>query len=483
MRKISLVIILLISTMFCNSKIWYVKEGGSGLKDGSSWGNAAEDLPVLLQNPNVDQDTIWSSQGRLKPNVDDTIFVAQGTYSPIVIWDPANYDSINSMYRTSHRGRIKIFGGFSGKESSLSDRINWPMNESIIDGEGKYSCLWIEGQDSIHNQYSKDIVIDGFTLRNGFGEGAAIRIVHNSPLLSNLNIVDNVGNPILWFENCDFDTLDRYSNVLLLYNSVIARNVVYNESSNNYPDNIMYFNSSQVYFMNTTIAENLHYNQSYYNYVGFYLTNNSNINIINSIIYFNSCGKLYEYDLYFQPNLLLFNYCDVQNSRGSMNWGCSNESNGGFNIDKDPSFIDTHNLNYMISKDSPCYNTANNIIYHSLINCNPFNLNHFRNYDVNSNSRFYDNILDMGACEYSPNVNVSPQNIKTIYDYCCIEDHVLTIHENIDYDYMIICDITGKVMYNNYCQNTRRQYLIGGYYILSLLKDNSVVYSTKILIY
>ena len=97
------IIIFMLLFVFANScfgKIWYVKEGGAGVKDGSSWSNAAEDISDLLQNPYINPTTVWSSQGRLKPPPDDTIFVACVVYSPIQIWGPDNY-VVN--YRTSYR--------------------------------------------------------------------------------------------------------------------------------------------------------------------------------------------------------------------------------------------------------------------------------------------------------------------------------------------------------------------------------------------
>ncbi len=62
MKKIVYILCFLMNTILCNSKIWYVKEGGSGNKDGSSWSNAAEDITALLQDPSVNQNSMWSSQ-------------------------------------------------------------------------------------------------------------------------------------------------------------------------------------------------------------------------------------------------------------------------------------------------------------------------------------------------------------------------------------------------------------------------------------
>ena len=52
---------------------------------------------------------------------------------------------------------------------------------------------------------------------------------------------------------------------------------------------------------------------------------------------------------------------------GSSNWNLSVAIDSGFNIDKIPLFIDTHNLEYGISKSSPCYNAGNNFLYYSLL--------------------------------------------------------------------------------------------------------------------
>lgn len=82
----------------------------------------------------------------------------------------------------------------------------WYDKESIIDGDSTYKCIWIENQYKGTDQYKKEIVIDGFTLENGYGQGAAIRIVNNTPLLSNLKIQDIVGRTI-YVANCNSSDL------------------------------------------------------------------------------------------------------------------------------------------------------------------------------------------------------------------------------------------------------------------------------------
>ena len=62
-RIVTLILILIICFSNSYSTIWYISEGGSGTKDGSSWGNAAADFPDLLQDYTVNPSQKWDTQG------------------------------------------------------------------------------------------------------------------------------------------------------------------------------------------------------------------------------------------------------------------------------------------------------------------------------------------------------------------------------------------------------------------------------------
>ncbi|MDD5975137.1 MAG: hypothetical protein PUC14_05345 [Bacteroidales bacterium] len=136
-------ITLLLIICFTNSyaTIWYVSEGGKGTKDGTSWSNAAADFPDLLQDPTVNPSQKWDTQGPIRPNPGDTIFVRYGTYSPIFLWHGETIDPNTNDYYQSHANLIHIYGGFSGNETSLEERTNWKYYESIIDGQNNYNCI------------------------------------------------------------------------------------------------------------------------------------------------------------------------------------------------------------------------------------------------------------------------------------------------------------------------------------------------------
>lgn len=215
-KQISLIIMLSL-VMAANSlyaKIWYVSEGGRGTMDGTSWDDAASDIMNILPafhaidtvDTNNNRATLFvidslylNRQGFCQPS--DTIFVSEGRYSPLFIWHGegcgGNFTQtstiVDSLYGNYYHNRIYIFGGFEGTEHDLSERV-LGLHPSIIDGRGQNFCVWIEGRSNV--------ILDGFTLQNGIGEGSAIRAVDCSSLFSNLTITANRSDACtLYFES------------------------------------------------------------------------------------------------------------------------------------------------------------------------------------------------------------------------------------------------------------------------------------------
>jgi hypothetical protein len=106
--------------------IIYVTPTGTG--DGSSWANATN-----LENAVIS--TTFGTQ----------IWVRQGTYLPLKIVEVPSC--------------VKVFGGFAGTETQLSQR-NFINNPTIIDAQRKF------GPVVFLNRFS---TIDGFTVRDGAG--------------------------------------------------------------------------------------------------------------------------------------------------------------------------------------------------------------------------------------------------------------------------------------------------------------------------
>ncbi|MCG2590997.1 choice-of-anchor Q domain-containing protein, partial [Rhodohalobacter sulfatireducens] len=166
------IIILLVASMTSLAAvaeaqtIRYVKEGGTG--DGSSWANASGDLQEMI-SASISGDEVWVAGGIYKPvrPLDDL-----GGSN-----DPTNKD--NSFFIAS---RVKVYGGFAGNESSLSERdLSIKENRSIlsgdIDGDGV-----TDDDNAFHVVVLASGILDGFTVTGGYANnsfGGSVQVSEN----------------------------------------------------------------------------------------------------------------------------------------------------------------------------------------------------------------------------------------------------------------------------------------------------------------
>lgn len=145
-QKITLSLLLLIVSFSAQSANRFVTPSGAGTMDGSSWGNAAVGSSL--------QATIDAcSPG-------DTVWVACGTYLPTTGNDP----SVSFHMRNG----VKVFGGFQGTETALSQRSINCGPCSILSGEinapglgdNSYTVVWNDELDT-------NAILDGFVIRDG----------------------------------------------------------------------------------------------------------------------------------------------------------------------------------------------------------------------------------------------------------------------------------------------------------------------------
>lgn len=112
--------------------IIYVTPTGSGLKDGSSWENAASDIQVAIDaaaSVEEDKPTVWISKGNY--------YI---THSEKEITDDEQF------FITSNN--INVYGGFNGDESPNYDLLlrDFVNNASIIDMQDKCQGLYVTGK-------------------------------------------------------------------------------------------------------------------------------------------------------------------------------------------------------------------------------------------------------------------------------------------------------------------------------------------------
>lgn len=125
----------------------YVKVGGAGNKSGNSWANAMEDLQQAI---NV------TCTG-------DSIFVAQGTYVPTRAVN--NIGTISLGNRDNAfllKNNVKLFGGFNGTETNLSDRST--IYETKLSGNlgGNIRAYHVVVGVNVEN-----VILDGFSIVDG----------------------------------------------------------------------------------------------------------------------------------------------------------------------------------------------------------------------------------------------------------------------------------------------------------------------------
>ncbi|MEO6949495.1 MAG: hypothetical protein ABI123_07700, partial [Ginsengibacter sp.] len=152
--------------------IRYVKAGTTG--DGTTWSSSSGDIQLMI-NQSAPGDQVW---------------VATGTYTPI--YNAENMDGSNPNDRNNAfvmKEGVSLIGSFAGNEKLLEDRTMDVIenNPSILSGDIGTP------NDSLDNTYHVMIsvnctnasLIDGFTIKDGNGNGGGSLIVNSIPILQN----------------------------------------------------------------------------------------------------------------------------------------------------------------------------------------------------------------------------------------------------------------------------------------------------------
>ncbi|MDQ6476867.1 right-handed parallel beta-helix repeat-containing protein [Dyadobacter sp. LHD-138] len=145
----------------------YVKSGSSG--SGSSWGNAFGDLQEAINA---------ACSG-------DTLFVAIGSYRPTRKANAPDIITLNNRDNSFVlKNGLKIFGGFAGTETSITQRANGNLHATILTGDfnnndnvsGSGSSLAITGntENAYHVLIAAgigNVLLDGISIRGGYASG------------------------------------------------------------------------------------------------------------------------------------------------------------------------------------------------------------------------------------------------------------------------------------------------------------------------
>ncbi|MCJ8292459.1 MAG: T9SS type A sorting domain-containing protein [Crocinitomicaceae bacterium] len=197
MRNIFLTLLLTLVSSISFSVTIYVDLTATGGNDGTNWTNAFVDL----------QDAIALSV------FGDEIWVSQGTYKP------TTGTSQNTSF--SIKNGTKIYGGFTGTETMLSQR-DFETNATVLSGEiGSGSAGDNSHVVAYFNNVANQTRLDGFTVTAAYHNGVSAygggaKVVASSPIIANCNFFGNYAEDgggainhsvsgILTLEDCIFD--------------------------------------------------------------------------------------------------------------------------------------------------------------------------------------------------------------------------------------------------------------------------------------
>jgi len=338
-------------TFVTDSKnILYVKKGGSGKQDGSSWDNAIGELADALKWANDEnKKNAWTSSNPLK------IYVSKGTYHPLYSpEDGENYgkdkDKDNTFLMVNN---VKLYGGFDPDNNIkiLDDKRIIPdgKNEApngtilsgdfngndIIDGSGKTLEIKNNTENAYHvvtgiNENSIYLFLDGFTIKGGNAN-------QNSEIRVNAQTVHRDRGAGIYFRSSDSSAILNLKNVDVTYNQTTANGGgVYNESSNN--------SFSEINIKQSRISNNIgRFGAGIHSYS---FKSKSEVKIFNSIIYNNSSvengGGIYSYS---------YSYSSVSLVNSSLSGNTSINGGGVYSLSSSFS-VNLINSNLLENKGS-----------------------------------------------------------------------------------------------------------------------------------
>jgi predicted outer membrane repeat protein len=410
--------------------IWFVDIDAVGTADGLSWPNA-------FNHPQDALDMAGNS---------DEIWVADGVYVQRAATDGYVITMVES---------VKLYGGFSGGETSLSER-DIEANPTVLDGENTMMVVYgadnarIDGftitralQNGMVNDGVSPIITDCIFVNNGLVQGldgGAIQNLSNADAyIASTTFISNNGSAIYnsgsspTIINCDFITNLSESGGAIKNEGQTAQPLI---SKSFFGGNTASINGGAISnIASNPLIENCTFSANVAGANGGAISNENGAvpNIINSLFSDNTAAKSGGaiFNLESGPTLLnstiSHNYAESfgggifsEDAKGkgkepmiinSILWSNSDvqisgkakvefsniqeKTKGRGNIDQDPAFMDTTVRDYRLSGGSPCIDAGNNDVVSTSL-------------DLADGPRIADGngdgsaIVDMGAYEYAP---------------------------------------------------------------------------------
>lgn len=441
----------------------YVKQGGSGTKNGSSWANSYPDFTDILHytcyhnylcTPNDSIKEIWVTQ-------------TQEPYKPKYTFFTYNGSDRDKAFVLPEG--VKIYGGFrtnanDAQDTAISVRGNslGTITPTILSGD--IGTVGNNNDNSYHVVVATNItgnqtiVLDGFKIidgnANGSGSvsyreqdiprncGGGICVINSSSsgvkfnefknLIIENNKTSSNGGGVYNGGNCSA----KFRNIIIRGNSANNGGGIYNKSKSEYSQivvsgnlattnggGVMNENCTEIIkYINVTIAGN----KAGTNGGGLY-NNNSNPTFQNSVISNNNTS------VFNNSATPAFKNCLVEGSGGSgaANWNISFGSDLTGNIGSEAKFIDfidpndvgfaaTTSGEFRLKGNSPAIDKGSNSDYQNYLGV-PLN----NEVDIIGTIRVSHSIIDMGAYETIVfDVSFSGINVSIPTQHVALNDHV-----------------------------------------------------------
>lgn len=181
----------------------YVNKDAEGANNGSSWANAYTSLQAAI-NASAVNDKIW---------------VSAGTYFPTQLRIAGNARSASFIINKN----IKIYGGFNGTETQLSERntntnvtiLSGDFSENDIDTNGNGINDFNDGENAYNVVFTQNLgtsaILDGFRITGANADGSTTYMIGTSLIqtntggaIYNLNSSLTMSNLKLYNNSSDF---------------------------------------------------------------------------------------------------------------------------------------------------------------------------------------------------------------------------------------------------------------------------------------
>lgn len=477
---------------------YYVDKDATGDGSGDSWANAMTSLDLALNDADETTSEIWIADGKYT--------ASSGTNAYAI-----NIDN------------LKIYGGFNGTETNLSER-DFLDNETILSGDvnndDSGAALFNEASRTENNQHvvfitGNNIVLDGVTITGGFADatsgdnfiGAGIFIEETVVdfTLKNSNVKDNVcfggGNFHYWpvnnttitIENSKFSnnvarwaasvyliTADNVNLTVNLHNNLFHRNKIRNRNSTSTGS------TGDVWiraFGNNSIVTSATVNSTFSNFSSEGTTanriqaplvlsenNGSHTAKVANCIVFNNTALSQVYDISPAISGNLASSLTVSNSIGQENFSLVTSKTNISN--SDPLFTDIGNNNFQLSAGSPAIDAGDNAqLPASLIT------------DLLGNQRIFNTTVDIGAYEFGS----IPLSVAEVF----VENEIrlfpnpfhqkLQIQSDLTIKSILLSNSLGQVVLKTKSKEIDTSDLKNGIYFIQILLDNGDYMQRKIL--